>query len=286
MNLEQRIHVNCEYCRSTNHSIDQCEDPSIQEQIDALISEIPTQQHLENRDLTDALNLLNELPRNLIRVIGVTLYCNVTVSFDQIKASILQKLRRIAHTRNFEFYRLNEDGDDDGFVPLPFLDEDFYDNMPELDDTFSEEPYPDHPYPEQRNLYRWWSINTIVSQINDTSSISIDCPICFEEVTPVETVNTNCNHTFCKTCICRHIDISLKNKKPKCPMCRAKLVNLTVKSEEYAEELNENYCKTLTTSNIPPITIDTYEPYDLSGITVINGETLGELADNIERFLA
>jgi len=69
-----------------------------------------------------------------------------------------------------------------------------------------------------------------------------DCPICYSDETKlIDMITTNCNHEFCKTCICRHIDGAPTNRRACCPMCRADIRSLVVKDLEFCEELNRKY---------------------------------------------
>jgi len=52
------------------------------------------------------------------------------------------------------------------------------------------------------------------------------CGICLDGYTAIESVRTNCGHTFCKTCFYQHETTGLNRAQPRvdCPMCRT-LVN-------------------------------------------------------------
>ena len=46
-----------------------------------------------------------------------------------------------------------------------------------------------------------------------------ECPICFDKLNKTNILTTLCGHSFCETCITRHIQSDLK-----CPMCRVKIL--------------------------------------------------------------
>jgi hypothetical protein len=52
---------------------------------------------------------------------------------------------------------------------------------------------------------------------------------------------TNCNHSFCGTCIKRFTD-SIKDKTqiPNCPMCRTDLTGFKVGNQQIYEEIQEH----------------------------------------------
>lgn len=45
------------------------------------------------------------------------------------------------------------------------------------------------------------------------------CPICYTDVSDIDICVTRCGHTFCMTCLCKHVDTSFD-----CPMCRQTFV--------------------------------------------------------------
>lgn len=74
-----------------------------------------------------------------------------------------------------------------------------------------------------------------------------DCPICYSDETKLmDMISTNCNHEFCKTCICRHIDGVPANRRACCPMCRADIKSLNVRDVEFCQELNNKYNRVVT----------------------------------------
>lgn len=70
-----------------------------------------------------------------------------------------------------------------------------------------------------------------------------DCPICFDEFAATDVLQTNCNHSFCISCI-KNLSNSIKNKtnKPCCPMCRTEITKITIGSTETYNELNDFMC--------------------------------------------
>lgn len=45
------------------------------------------------------------------------------------------------------------------------------------------------------------------------------CPICYTDVSDIDICVTRCGHTFCMTCLCKHVDT-----RSDCPMCRQTFV--------------------------------------------------------------
>ena len=98
-----------------------------------------------------------------------------------------------------------------------------------------------------RNLHNQREMRKIATTILCTETAAQlqqhqDCPICYSDDTKlIDMITTNCNHEFCKTCICRHIDGAPTNRRACCPMCRADIRSLFVKDVEFCEELNRKY---------------------------------------------
>lgn len=63
--------------------------------------------------------------------------------------------------------------------------------------------------------------------IPPTDNICSDCDICFESFAMVDTVELNCRHQMCKTCI-----RSCLNKKNTCPFCRIVITKIIHKQIE------------------------------------------------------
>jgi len=64
-----------------------------------------------------------------------------------------------------------------------------------------------------------------------------DCPLCFDAVPATDIIVTNCNHSFCGTCV-KGFSTSIKDKTqiPNCPMCRTDLTEFKVGSPQvYAD---------------------------------------------------
>ena len=60
----------------------------------------------------------------------------------------------------------------------------------------------------------------------------IECSICFEEHTLHQTLTLNCDHEFCKECVCNHFHFSVENQPYKkfygCPNCRTDVKQVRV----------------------------------------------------------
>ena len=75
-----------------------------------------------------------------------------------------------------------------------------------------------------------------------------DCPICLNEISENEKINTTCNHSFCKKCIFKHTFYHFN-----CPLCRSecKLSDITVFPDD------ENILNEIGIIKITPALLDT-----------------------------
>ena len=69
----------------------------------------------------------------------------------------------------------------------------------------------------------------------------VECPICLDHKQVFDNVQLNCNHSFCTTCIIKHIDVTKKNASPNCPLCRTDIKMFEVKSVETYNLLENKY---------------------------------------------
>jgi hypothetical protein len=68
-----------------------------------------------------------------------------------------------------------------------------------------------------------------------------NCPLCFDDFAATDVVVTNCNHSFCGTCI-KGFSTSIKDKTkiPNCPMCRTNLTEFKVGSQQVYEDIQSH----------------------------------------------
>ena len=75
----------------------------------------------------------------------------------------------------------------------------------------------------------------------DESASSCYCPLCFDDVTAIDVVITNCNHSYCGTCIKEFATVDKdKTKKPNCPMCRTDLTSFKIGNQNVYNEVREH----------------------------------------------
>jgi hypothetical protein len=72
-------------------------------------------------------------------------------------------------------------------------------------------------------------------------SHACDCTICFDEIPATDAVVTNCNHSFCGTCIKGFATANKdKTKTPDCPMCRTSLTEFKIGNQQVHNDIQEH----------------------------------------------
>ena len=54
----------------------------------------------------------------------------------------------------------------------------------------------------------------------------IECPICYENIPKLNTIETCCNHNFCKNCFTKFVMNTKLDKSLDCPMCRTDIAKV------------------------------------------------------------
>jgi len=88
-----------------------------------------------------------------------------------------------------------------------------------------------------------WKIEPIMTRLYTESELREikQCPICYDDTPEINLMTTNCNHTFCNTCITTHLDTERNKRRPHCPMCRTTMTTMNIKSIILFEEFSNKY---------------------------------------------
>jgi len=81
----------------------------------------------------------------------------------------------------------------------------------------------------------------VVKTLETVTDLSeFECPICVTCLPAKEKVETGCKHCVCKDCLIQcfeHQILSMDYSQPRCSMCRANIIKLTLNNVEYLEEV-------------------------------------------------
>jgi hypothetical protein len=96
---------------------------------------------------------------------------------------------------------------------------------------------------DEENSSHHWKIEPMMSQIYTKSELRQvkQCPICYDETHEIQFMTTNCNHTFCNTCMTTHLETERNKRHPHCPMCRSIISTMNIKSITLFDEFSNKY---------------------------------------------
>lgn len=107
-----------------------------------------------------------------------------------------------------------------------------------------------------------WVIHPLLISLETSDELQehVFCAICLESHEKINILATNCEHEFCKKCMCDYLDsdyLNEENRLPTCAMCRTIITTLETKDVELYDELYERHV------NKPPQKIDTKPNMDI-----------------------
>ena len=71
-----------------------------------------------------------------------------------------------------------------------------------------------------------------------------ECPICLTDQKKHDIIITNCNHSFCKDCVVKSLDMSKNARKQlSCALCRSQVHSLETKNVEEYNKIYDLYCR-------------------------------------------
>ena len=110
-----------------------------------------------------------------------------------------------------------------------------------------------------------WVIHPLLICLETSNELQEDvfCAICLESHKKINILTTNCEHEFCKKCMCDYLDsdyLNKENRLPTCAMCRTIITTLETKDSELYDDLYERY------TNKPPQKIEIEPNMDIVDI--------------------
>lgn len=97
----------------------------------------------------------------------------------------------------------------------------------------------------QQSIAPKWVVQPLLVCSETTIELQEDeifCAICLDSHKKICSVITNCQHEFCKKCVCEYLDsnyLKNDNHKPTCALCRTIITTLETKCVEHYDELYE-----------------------------------------------
>uniref|UniRef100_A0A6C0B203 RING-type domain-containing protein n=1 Tax=viral metagenome TaxID=1070528 RepID=A0A6C0B203_9ZZZZ len=85
----------------------------------------------------------------------------------------------------------------------------------------------------------------VITRENSNSNNEKNCGICFSNnIDPLTTVSTNCNHDYCQECFSNHIKSfrTQVNREPNCAYCRTKITTINTINPEHINYYKNYIC--------------------------------------------
>jgi hypothetical protein len=231
----------CSFCDEPGHNIRTCTDYRIENGWREILRRADFIRGLDDEGLENVIHSLQTFPPLLLTA--------VAVKYAQSYAndSMETKLNNIRLWIQHETARYESLSQEDKFAYLHWLDPGTYlpdgtiiphdDDVPELvtDDEDEDDFIPVNDInPVSTHLIEPF---LLCIESADELAEQCECPICFEEDRTLLDMNTtSCEHSFCHSCIMRHL-----RTKDSCPMCRTTVRTLQVRQAEHYDEVKEAF---------------------------------------------
>lgn len=222
----------CSHCRSTGHTIRMCDDPLIENTWQNVL-------HIGNPNIINYTEIdFAEQKRFLTCDVSNSLFLAMTVQFCNAiynEDSIDTILEKVFLTIKAKYAQWNTQwlsestGDFSDLSELMDLEENIeIIDVVDIDDKVAK---------------KTWIVQPMMLCLETAEELveSVDCPICLDSFTKIQTITTNCNHVFCRDCLCKHLDNACLLNNPACPMCRGKITTLEIKDIDFYEPLYNKY---------------------------------------------
>ena len=231
----------CSYCEKPGHRINKCTDPAIQELLQeaeeasiinyVFYNEWNPKKNLDTREFIRAW--LEELNSSELKVLAYRF------NVPQDKKTCLDFLPRELYKKWIVPY---DEATICGKMTL-FSDERLEKWTTLLCEKFSLAPY--RIRNEIQGLcypYRRFFID--MKHCEPFAPTDADCPICFGNLTPENTVKTGCSHELCKQCVTQYMRSESKKKNSlSCPLCRTEIKKMSTSEKEAYNILRARFCK-------------------------------------------
>lgn len=228
----------CSFCDEAGHNIRTCNDVRISNGWREILrrSNLHRGFLLNDEDLGDVRRYLLTLP--FLLVTGIAVQMGGSRAQDFVEAQINDICMRI-YTEAIRFEELPYE-EKNAF--LHWMDPDRYPTEDGTDDAEDIPPLLD----DDGNIYFHHEVTIPSHKIQplllcleyaEELAQYTECPICYSEETTLLDMNvTACQHSFCHSCIVKHLE-----RKNDCPMCRAPVEILQVRHQEHYDNVLEKF---------------------------------------------
>ena len=226
----------CSFCSEPGHDIRSCTDIRISNCWRDILCHtyIESGAFLSDEDLENVNLYIRTLDPHLVR--GVAVQMGQCRSRDSLETQINHICMSIyLEAARFEHLSLEEKREF-----LHWMDPENYplEVIPDTSDEFDDLPdlISDDDDDDNQSLHFIEPLLLCLESIEELGKNS-ECPICFEEETNLLDMDTTaCEHSFCHSCITKHLQTN-----PNCPMCRAPVKTLQVRHKDNYDEIRKMF---------------------------------------------
>jgi len=237
----------CSHCREIGHNIKTCPDPNVENAWKFALRcvDLRMGSRLTDEDFVELRAYLDTLSRSMVRVLGVQI--GDSLVRDPHSAQIAKIIAHITclaiaftewdfQTRQSfllwmdpEGYERDQENEED--------QEDEEDTESEDSDDFLWDRDEWIPEVVEEEIVPSKRVETIVFCLESARELTevLECPICFDSYPRIEMDTTQCNHSFCHTCVKTLMEKTQCH--PNCPMCRTLVRTITVRETEKYEDI-------------------------------------------------
>jgi len=222
----------CSFCDEAGHNIRTCNDVRISNGWREILrrSNLHRGSLLNDEDLGDVRRYLLTLP--FLLVTGIAVQMGGSRAQDFVEAQMDSICNRI-YTEAVRFEELPYEEKNSY---LHWMDPDRYPTEDDVDtDYYSEDSDDDGNLYFNDEMTPSHTIQPLLLCLEYAEELAqyTECPICYSEETTLLDMNvTACQHSFCHSCIVKHLE-----RKNDCPMCRAPVEILQVRHQEHYDKV-------------------------------------------------
>ena len=224
----------CTFCNEVGHSNKECNSNDLHELWSHLTNMVGHHSAWNEEAIANQKRFLQEeVPHYLVIAVAIR-FCNLEysyyLSFNDIIESIHKQLLYIYYLDMVNESEISE---------IEAEISEMLNQSIHLDDEMEQ----DQDQDQDQYIPKQWTIEPFLLCLETAEDLKEElfCSICLDDHMRLDTVITNCGHSFGKVCMCSHLDHQMTSISPTCPMCRTEVRTLEIKDADFYDELYERY---------------------------------------------
>ena len=222
----------CSFCLNSGHNIRGCTDPSIWNLWRTLVSTFVIPRLGSSFTETDKWTVTGFIACNYDSRVTRATAIKYTKTNYGLSGHVTDCYRLNLYDRlvsELQYVNMLDDISREWWS-LGFVDESIFESRTDLDAMIFPDSSSFNPV-----------IHVVSSSLISATAVELtrltECVICQEDMPMIDFNTTNCGHSFCHTCICRHIQ-SKGSVRANCPLCRTEITHLQTREVVNLEELD------------------------------------------------